>query len=111
MRQHTVAPKWSVKSKSMTKERVDWIAIGKALSRVPANCRKKWADLKIRGTAAAAFCAPMASHGAPESDPHSESDAELELVLSGGGTASAENTTRTETPNSKNRVRWTPAQV
>jgi len=40
--QHTIKPRWNVKQKVMTQERIDWKAIGQVLGRVPQDCKDKW---------------------------------------------------------------------
>ena len=42
MQRHTIAPYWSDQCKVMTKERIDWKAMGKELGRVPHDCQDKW---------------------------------------------------------------------
>jgi len=41
MVKHTIAPHWSEKSKTMTRERVNWTAVGEELGIIPAECSNK----------------------------------------------------------------------
>lgn len=38
---------WSKRTKAMTQERIDWNAVGKALGRVPIDCKRKWRSSQV----------------------------------------------------------------
>ena len=44
---HRIEPYWSDGIKAMTRARVDWIAIGKELGRVPRECSDKWQPIAL----------------------------------------------------------------
>lgn len=48
MPKHTTKPYWSDTLQVVTKERVDWPAVGKALTRAPADCAAEWEYVKVR---------------------------------------------------------------
>lgn len=45
---HTTKPYWSDTLNIVTRERVDWPAVGKALTRAPADCAAEWEFVKVR---------------------------------------------------------------
>ncbi len=55
--QHVIKPYWSVRYKTMTKERIDWIAIGKHLQRTARDCKNTWHCLLITTTKQGPFTA------------------------------------------------------
>ena len=44
---HTIEPYWSDGIKAMTKEHIDWTAVGKEMNRVPRDCCAKWKPITI----------------------------------------------------------------
>lgn len=115
VQQYTKAPRWSKTSQAMTKPVVDWIAIGKELTRTPAVCCKRWNKLKRKLSKISAMPPindPASSRAESSSEPGSGSDSEPELVLrESDGASNTERLTQCETPSSKGRSLWTQEQV